>query len=375
MHRTEITVRMLQATAVIVSLAVIFWSLGFPLFHFVDAANITSVSDTLSDSDPTAVSNHTIVFTTPTGVAAGQQIIITFPSATFDLSSIDAGDIDMATSTEASLQDGAAAGGVWGVATTSTTITITSGTATIGANATVTIEIGTHATTGGTGNGQIVNPGVGSYEINFSVGASDAGATKVVIIDNVDVTASVDTFFTFNIAGVNGGQTVNGTTTTGTTTATAIAFGKLQAGVATTTAQDLTVTTNAKQGYVVTVSQSQNLLSSTGADIDGFIDGAYTNTPTTWSFPSKTLGNENTYGHWGLTSEDATTTETVEFGVGEYVSASTTPRVIMSHDGPSDGVTQGVGVTRIGYTIAITSLQEAGDDYSTTLTYVATPTF
>jgi hypothetical protein len=32
-------------------------------------------------------------------------------------------------------------------------------------------------------------------------------------------------------------------------------------------------------------------------------------------------------------------------------------------------------LARIGYQAQITALQEAGDDYSTTLTYVATPTF
>jgi hypothetical protein len=342
----------------------------------VEAANITSVSDTLSDSDPSAASNHEIVFTTPTGVSAGQTIVITFEPGSFDLSSIDAGDIDLATTTEMSLVDGAPSGGVWGVATTSNTITFTSGSAAIGPNATVTIEIGNNATFGGVGNGFIVNPVAGPYEINFSVGnGADTGTTLVVILDNVDVTASVDTVFTFSVAGVNAGQSVNGTTTTGTTTATEIAFGKLQAGVATTTAQDLTVLTNATHGFVVTVAQSQNLLSSTGADIDGFANGAYTNTPTAWSFPTAQIGDENTWGHWGLTSEDATTTETVEFDIGEYVAASTTPRVVMGHDGPSDGVTQGAGVARVGYTIAITSLQEAGDDYSTTLTYVATPTF
>jgi hypothetical protein len=32
-------------------------------------------------------------------------------------------------------------------------------------------------------------------------------------------------------------------------------------------------------------------------------------------------------------------------------------------------------VTEVGYKIEITPLQEAADDYTTTLTYIATPTF
>ncbi len=40
-----------------------------------------------------------------------------------------------------------------------------------------------------------------------------------------------------------------------------------------------------------------------------------------------------------------------------------------------DGVTDDIGAAQVGYQIQITALQEAGDDYSTTLTYIATPTF
>jgi hypothetical protein len=138
-------------------------------------------------------------------------------------------------------------------------------------------------------------------------------------------------------------------------------------------AQRLNVTTNARNGFVVTVEQDQNLLSSTGADIDGFIDGAYTNTPAAWAAPTNSIANENTWGHWGLTSDDDINTS--EFGSALFVAASTTPRQIFSHAGPSDGVTNDIGSTTIGYQIQISPLQEAGDDYTTVLTYIATPTF
>ena len=76
MKRASNTFSVLQATAAIVSLAILLWSLGLPSFHFVEAANVTTYSDTLSTSEPSVVSDHTIVFTTPTGVAAGETIII-----------------------------------------------------------------------------------------------------------------------------------------------------------------------------------------------------------------------------------------------------------------------------------------------------------
>ena len=63
------------------------------------------------------------------------------------------------------------------------------------------------------------------------------------------------------------------------------------------------------------------------------------------------------------------------FNVNEWASASTSPRVVMSHTGPANGTVTGEGITNVGYKVQISGLQEAGDDYTATLTYVATPTF
>jgi hypothetical protein len=250
----------------------------------------------------------------------------------------------------------------------------------LAAGATTTIRIGTNAAFPAlAGNSQITNPASeGSYEIAFNpVGATDSGWTRVVILNDVDVTAAVDTVFTFTVAGLPAGSSVNVTTTTGSTASTSIPFGTLVAGVATTSAQALTVTTNAANGYSVTVQIDQPLQSSTGADIDSFIEGADTVTPTAWVPPTPTLGQENSYGHWGVTSEDDATSRAPgdEFNANEWAAASTSPRVVMGHTGPADGSTAGVGTTRVGYKVQISNLQEAGDDYSTTLTYVATPVF
>ena len=192
------------------------------------------------------------------------------------------------------------------------------------------------------------------------------------------MTANVATQLTFTVSGVANGATVNGspTTTATTTTSTSLPFETLSAGVSKTLAQDLTVLTNAIGGYVVTVEQSQNLLSSTGADIDGFANGAYTDTPTAWVAPSNNISQENTWGHWGLTSDDLDLEGAGNnFTANTWVAASSTPRAVMAHDGPSDGSTAGIGAARVGYQAQITALQEAGDDYNTSLTYIATPTF
>jgi hypothetical protein len=376
MHRTFNAFTVLQATAVIVGLAIVLWSIGLPSLRFAQAANVTSFSDTLSDSAPGVASNHTITFTTPTGVVNGETITVDFSDGPFVVGTVDFEDIDVSVEGTGDLTLAADCTGTEqaSAAFTSTLLTITlcSGDgASIAANGTTTIEIGTNATFGSTGASQLTNPGIGSYEINLTAGPSDTGTTRVAILQTVTVTASVDTLFTFTVAGVAGNETVNGTTTGATTTPTTIPFGKLDPGVASTAAQDLTVVTNARNGFVVTVQSDGDLRSTNGADINGFRNGNYETTPVAWEPPSATVGSEETYGHWGLTSDD-----TDHFAATQtYVSASTTPVEVFTHTGPTDGTTTGEGTTRVGYTVEISSLQEAADDYQAILTYVATPIF
>ncbi len=364
-----------RVIATLVATAIILSAMG--VFSFVQAANVTDVYDLLSDSDKSAASNHTIQFVAPSGVAAGQNFTITFPAG-FNLTGLTEDDVDLEVNGVDEDTAAAAAAAVWGVAFGGQVLTITSGTDTIGTTATVTVKIGLNATSFGTGANQIDNPGTtGSYEIDIAGTMTDRGHTRVAIVDNVDVTARVNTSFTFTVNGRATSTAVNGETTTRTSSSTTIPFGTLTAGSAVTLAQNLTVATNAINGFVVTVMEDQHLLSSTGADIDNFANGNNAVTPATWSAPSNNVALENTWGHWGVTSSDADTTRAAldEFAANEWQGVSTTPQVVFSHTGPADGTTSGVGSTTVGYRAEITALQEAGDDYSTTLTYVATPTF
>ncbi len=121
--------------------------------------------------------------------------------------------------------------------------------------------------------------------------------------------------------------------------------------------------------------------STTGADIDSYRNGNDESTPVAWEAPSPVLGNDDTYGHWGITSDDAALTSglTDPFNAGaggdRFASASTTPVEVFRHTGPTNGTLTGVGTTRVGYKVEISGLQEAADDYTATLTYVATPVF
>lgn len=373
---TALTVRMLQVVAITVGTALLFWSIGLPTFlRIAEAASITSASDTISNSTPSAGSNHTIVFTTPNGMTIGQNFTLEFESP-FNTTAIDLGDIDLLASGTPQTIATTSAAGVWGVTGVGTdNLTFQTPTNVGAASSTIfTIRIGTNAVTGVTGNEQIVNPSATtSYYIDINGTMQDSGQVRIAVVDNVIVSASVETSLTFTVSGVASGQSIGSvpTTTATATTPTTLPFETLAQDVSKTLAQDLSVLTNATNGFVVTVQQTGNLQSSTGADIDGFIDGLYTNTPSPWQGPGGLVADPDTYGHWGITSTDADYSVTSD----RWVAASTTPRTIFSHTGPADGVTAGSGAVRVGYQAEVTGLQEAGDDYNTTLRYIATPTF
>jgi len=381
MHRTLYPFSVLQAIAAMVGLAILLWSVGLPSLRFAEAANVTSFSDTLSDSDSGVVANHTISFVTPSGMVAGEIISITFPTGFTGIGSLSNEDFDLTINGIDQTVATTSSGATWGVTAAGLVVDFESGTTAIGAGDTVVIEIGTNATFGGGGNSQITNPGVtGSYEIDLEVGTTnDTGSTRVAIVDDVTVTASVDTLFTFQVDGVGGEVEITpNATTTGESFATSIPFGQLTADAPSTTAQTLTVNTNAANGFVVTVQVDQQLLSANGAVIDGFRDGNYDTIPVPWQPPGATPGQENEYGHWGLSSSDTTLTAglTDLYSLGaDFVSASTTPVEVFRHDGPTDGSVLGEGYADVIYQVEITALQEAADDYTATFIYVATPVF
>lgn len=357
-----------RVVATLVACAMVLWSFG--AYSKAQAANLTFVSDTVSTSEPLATASHTIAFTLPTGssIANGDTITIDFSDGPF-------GSVNTVLTTDVSVTVGGSPDPHAGFAAGATSISFNSITASAGQEVIVAIA-----------GGKITNPaGIQSYEIRVNTGGGgDTGKTRVAIVNTALVTAIVKTTFNFTITGLATSTAINGTSTTGSTTATLIPFGVLTAGQIKTLAQRLNVTTNAQHGFVVTVEQDGNLRSANGADIDSFVNGNYNDSPAAWSAPTPTVLNENSWGHWGLTTEDGNLQGSGNnfASANTWVAASTTPRAVMAHNGPSDGVTQtptstgdDIGQTDVGYQVQITGLQEAADDYSTTLTYIATPTF
>ncbi len=353
---------------------------GF-LIH-IEAAQLDTISDTISTSKPGVVSNHTIEFTTDNGVLAdGSTIDVVFPSG-FDMTLITEDDVDIEDD-GVDMTTAATCGAVnAAVSTSSQTVTIeicSGGGGTIASSSVVTIEIGDHATADGTGANQVLNHSdVGDYELAIQGTMTDEGFTRIVIIDTVVVTGAVDTYLEFVITGVDKGETVNAdaTATFATTTATSVPFGTVAAGTQYVLAQDLAVTTNALEGFTVTVSAETDLTSTNGATIDSFTDGTGTSTPIAWQGPSAQPGSPDTYGHWGLTTEDISLSDDDSFGdalyVGDFIG---NPREVMYSTSSSDGTTAHIGSTRVGYSLQTSVMQEAATDYQTNLTYIVTPVF
>lgn len=344
-----------RVVATLVACAVVLFTIG--VYNIAQAASLEQISDTLSTSNPGVLSAHTIAFTVPTGgsIAPGNTITITFPAG-FTVGTANG-------NTTVTVGGG---GTTPTVGSSGQNVTVTNITASAGQEVIVAIN-----------NTVITNPGVGSYRISINTGNGDTGNTNVAIVNTVEVTAIVETQFTFVVDGTATSTSVNtGDTTTGSTTPIAINFGKLTANVPKILGQELAVTTNAKNGFTVTVESDSELISANGADIDNFIDSTDISTAgTPWSSPTPDIDDENTWGFWGMTSNDSDLANDLNAADSYIAVSSTTPREIFSHDGPSDGTTQDKGLAIVGYQIEISALQEAADDYNTTLTYIATPTF
>lgn len=202
---------------------------------------------------------------------------------------------------------------------------------------------------------------------------SDTGSTTIdegtvafatLTSSSIAVTATVLENFTFTVAAVSSGGSVNSATTNITTTATTIPFGTLTAGSSKIGAHDITVSTNAGSGYIVTTKTLTNASLISGSnDIDPFT-GTYAS-PTTWSAPAGSSANTNT-GFWGYTTED---TDYSNFQSNKWAGTETTARAIVSN---ATGTTS--QTTRIGWQAQINALQPAGN-YSATEILVATPTY
>jgi hypothetical protein len=348
----------------VVLVAVIMFSLVtmYNIAPIAQAASLVSASDTLSSSDISATNvTHTFAITTGTALTAGQYIQIIVPNTFSNVLEANVTCPQNPASTTKSVAGG-------GADPYDIRCTVDSGTLSAGA-----YVITVSGATNPAGNGSSI---MNIYTRNGATEIEKA-QIAVYILSDVVVTATVNASLTFSLNPVNNGTTINGVVTTGTSTATTVPFGTINSAASTTIGQEIRVSTNASDGYNVTVNKTTaDLVTAAAATINSFDNsnnGAGSTTPHAWAAPANQLGSDSTWGHWGLTTDDSDLA--TDFTASKYAGLNgTAPMTIMSHGGPANGVAQNIGMAKVAYTVEITDLQEAGD-YSTNLVYICTPNF
>ncbi len=344
-----------------ITAGVIVFSLGV---MNVSAAALSGMSDTLSSAKINTLSNHTIVFTTPTGLGNGSTTVITFQSDFSIPAGLDFTDVDInvggayvGSTTIAAVPTGTTLGVV---RTSATVLTITaSSSAVITAGATVYIRIGTNAIHDATGDQQITNATtIGNKTVNVAGTMTDNGTTTVDLLtnDTVQVNAVVPQSLTFSISSnsISFGNLGSGFAKYASSTNTA-------GDTASTSAHNLAIGTNAPSGYTITV-QGQTLTSQQNSNntISANV------TPAASSIGTEQFGIYATKSG-GINGTISSTYSTLSaFG---YDATATTSATFAS--GTSSTNTE----TFLLYYIAnIAPLTEAGT-YSANLVYVGTSNF
>ena len=351
-------------SSIILGCFILFVSLG--KIQVVFAAALSSLSDTQSSLKVSTVSDHTIQFVTPTGIAAGQGISITFPAG-YATGTFAIANFDFATSTSATCSgfidapvNTTPSGLTWGISVATSTVYITSGTATVPANRCIQIRIGSNAISQASGTSVITNPSSpGTYSIAIAGSFGDNGtiSNNIITNDTVSVSATVQQSITFTIS------------------TTTIYFGNLGTGAAkfassTNTAGDSTetiahtlgVSTNAPSGYTLSI-RGQTLTSQQNAsNTIAFIGAtAASSTPNTEQFGIRATSTGGT----GATI-DLTYRFTTSYG---YDATATTSATFATGSGSTDTTTFG-----LRYVANIGGTTEAGT-YVASVVYVATANF
>lgn len=382
--------------AVMITLLTQSAATGGWILRTAEAAALTSIKDTLSASAPSTVSNHTIQFVTPSGVDAAEAITITFPVG-FSMGSVAFGDVDFAegdsgTCSTASFTDktlaGSASGATWGAAVSGQVLTITSDSGTVTAGRCVTVEIGTNATAGTAGTNRITNPaksaGAGTadpYDITIAGSFGDTGTAMVAIVEGVTISATIDESLSFSIAAVTNNNCDSSFTTLAgpDSTVSAVSFGTLtSANTFVHGCHDLSVTTNATNGYAVTAEENTNLIKADNtvlADTIGDNGTMTESTQTAWGTATNNGFGYSCANNSGTGCSVSATTNYRQFackgtdGQCDPGTGAETQQAVMASASPANA-----NSSRIEYKLSYGATQASGV-YSNTITYIATPTF
>lgn len=347
---------------------------SFPVTR-TQAADVTSFSDTLSTIKESVVANHTFTFTITDGWAADETLTLDFPAGFSNSGFANTEPEDFDITDDGAEQNLVANGGCTGatleiaITTVDTvdpigfTFTRCTGDATITAGSVVVIEIGTHATTGGTGNDQITNQTAaqngtdGVITLTGGGGYTDTGSVAVEIVADNDVTvnATVDPRITCAFTGL-------------TTT-----FASLTGPVATSdTNTTITVSTNAANGFNISVRDEGNgtnpglYKSSAPTYLIGSADSSFSNTAL--------LANDvDGFGIQGSTSGGSGATVTIDARYDQSGNNVGGLERTATNLASATGAVASRVIT-IVHKAAVSGLAAAGA-YTDTLTYVCTGIF
>jgi hypothetical protein len=352
-------------------------------------AAYSAMSNTMSRLQISTSANHTIAFTASgtTNWDVGDTVILDFVAANgFNTGSFAASDpIDYDIKLEGADESLVAAGGcatndaieVTTVNTTTDEITFTACPSftppTLTGSLNIEIEIGTHATFGGTGNTQVVNPGsTGSKTIKLE-GTLESGtdpdgqlAVSIVDSDQVTISATIDPSITFDLD--------TATTNTETTAPYSVALGTLTTGAVSTSNNSsinsvwVDLATNATGGAVVTVLDANAGLTSTAA--------GYTINSASVTLVAGAEGygvciasvTQTSGSLVKVTPYDGLCNTTTNHAVGAL--QATAQNILNTATNPIAG-----GRSEILVKAAISSTTPAANDYTDTLTFIATGTF
>lgn len=269
---------------------VVTFSLLLPYTPSAFAAPVTSFSDVLSTMKESVVANHTFTFTIADTWVAGETLTLVFPAGFTGAGFANTEPEDFDITDDGVDQLMVASGGCTAAAleieiTTTDivdpigfTFTRCATDATIAASSVVTIEIGTNAQSGASGNDQITNQTAAENVTDAKVtlagggGFTDTGtlALEVIADNDVTVNATVDPSITCAFTGM-------------TTTFASLTTGAISTSDTSTT---ITASTNAQGGINIIVYDAGNttnpgLYKSAGTTyLIGSADSVYANTAT-----------------------------------------------------------------------------------------------
>lgn len=192
----------------------------------------------------------------------------------------------------------------------------------------------------------------------------DTAVVTLIYKDGALVSLTIDPTLTFTIAGVASSNTVNGVTTTITTTPTAISFlNSVTPSTNGVSAHNLTASTNAAGGYALYIRHTGLLTNGSGNTIDNL----GSNNASPGAFPAP--GTEA----WGYTTQDSTlqsgTPARFTTGPSWAGFSITTNELVADETGPGAS-----GTTRVSHQVGVSGTTEAGT-YQTTIIYTAASTY